>query len=535
MSLSRIKKSFLTLFVVIFVFSIAFSQTLFVTKKAIAASSKPTLTYWTRMDAKVAVSYNNYAQIGAYQLLMKKLNVKLQFIHPPMGGEYEQFNLMLASKKLPDIIEWTWIRDYPGGPAKAIADKVIIPLNEPVEKYGPNFKKFVNSNPDIKRMITLDDGTLYCFPFIREAPENRVSYGPMIRKDWLNKLKLSVPETVDDWTNVLLSFRNNQKILNENKQPVYPFSIAVKIGNGLRTSWSGNFLVGAWGITMDLYVENGKVKYGPLTSGYKEFIRTIQKWWKENLIDPDILSMNTQSIDAKVLNDQIGAFIGRVSGEMGRYLQAKKGTSFDLAATPLPVLKKGQIPELGPKDIAYPGHACAAITTSCKNIPLATKVLDWNYSKEGYMALNFGIEGKSYVMKNGKPVYTDAVTKDPKLSILEALSRYARAGFNGPFVQSRDYVLQVLPFPQQNDALIKWGIPSNNKMLPPVTLTTDESKKVSNILSSINTYYDEMFARLLTGKVTNIDSFQRTLKRMGIDEVIKVYQNAYNRYIKKKI
>lgn len=500
-----------------------------------ASTQKVTLTYWTGMDGKVAVSYSSYAQIAVYQLLMKKFGVKLEFIHPPTGSEQEQFNLMIASKKLPDIIEYNWLREYAGGPAKAIADKVIIRLNEYLNNYAPNYNKFLSEQPDIKRMVTTDDGTVYCFPFIREADINRVSYGPQIRKDWLDMLNLSVPETVSDWTKLLRSFRDNAAKLNNGKGQVYPFSIVLKLGTGLRTSWGANFLVGAWGSTLDFYVENGKVKYGPLSSGYKEFIKTLQQWWKENLIDPEILTMNTQSIQAKVLNDQIGSYLGRVSGDMGRFLQAKKGTSFDLIAAPLPVLKKGQIPEFGPKEFPYPGYGSAAITTACKNVPLAMKILDWGYSKEGYLAFNFGIEGKSYVMKDGKPTYTEMVTSDPKLSILEALSKYARAGFSGPFVQSKDYVTQILPFPQQHDALKKWSVPQNKKALPPITFTVEESKKTANMLNAINTYYDEMFVRLISGKVTNVDTFVKTLKRMGIEEVLKIYQDSYNRYIKKKI
>ena len=41
----------------------------------------------------------------------------------------DQFNLMIASRDLPDIIEWSWI-SYPGCPEKAISDKIIIRLRE---------------------------------------------------------------------------------------------------------------------------------------------------------------------------------------------------------------------------------------------------------------------------------------------------------------------------------------------------------------------------------------------------------------------
>ncbi|ADQ05924.1 extracellular solute-binding protein family 1 [Caldicellulosiruptor hydrothermalis 108] len=523
-----------TLLIVFFIFITLPVSAVSPSFAASSKSSKPVITWWTALDAKVAVSYNNLAQVACYQYLMKKFNVKIEFIHPPSGSETEQFNLMLASKKLPDIIETDWL-SYPGGPLKAIADGVIIKLNNYLQKYAPNLKKYLDTHPDIKRDVITDDGTIYCFPFIREGNLTRVGDGPYIRKDWLDKLKLPVPETVNEWTNMLRKFRDNAKILNGRKAPIYPFSIAFRFGSTLRTSWRGSFLAGAWGITLDFYVENGKVKYGPLTSQYKEFIKVLQTWWKENLIDPDILNMNTQAIQAKILNDQIGAYLGRVSGDTGRFLQAKKGTEFDITVAPWPVLKKGQKPEIGHKHFAYPGYGSAAITTQCKNIPLAMKILDWGYSKEGYMVYNFGIKGKSYVIKNGKPMYTDEILNNPKLSILEALSKYARAGWVGPFPQSEDYVVQILPFPQQREALKILSQPSNSKILPPVTLTVEESKKVANILNAINTYYDEMFVRMITGKFTNIDSFQKTLKRMGIDEVLKVYQDAYNRYIKRKI
>jgi len=77
---------------------------------------------------------------------MKKFGVKINFIHPPMGNETDQFNLMIASKKLPDIIEWNWA-NYPGGPIKAVEDKVVISLNKYLDKYAPNYKKYLQKDP----------------------------------------------------------------------------------------------------------------------------------------------------------------------------------------------------------------------------------------------------------------------------------------------------------------------------------------------------------------------------------------------------
>lgn len=74
----------------------------------------------------------------------------------------------------------------------------------------------------------------------------------------------------------------------------------------------------------------------------------------------------------------------------------------------------------------------------------------------------------------------------------------------------------------------------NKKLLPILSFTSDEAKKLADIMNVINTYYDEMFVRLMTGKLNDVEQLRKGLKRMRIDEAIKIYQQAYNRYINRK-
>jgi putative aldouronate transport system substrate-binding protein len=518
--------------VIIWLVVIAFLSSMFIFYNvASAQSSKPVLTIFTWMDPKAAPVLKNYREMAVYQTIMKKFKVDLQFIHPAMGSENEQFNIMVASRQLPDIIDWHWFA-YPGGPQKAIMDNVIIKLN-PYMQYAPNLKKYFDTHPDIKKMATTDDGTIYMFPFIREDKINCTFYGPMIRKDWLEKLNLTVPETVDEWYKMLLAIKKNASKLNS-KMPVYPFSADYWSANPRGVFDYCSFLVGAWGIKTDFYVDKNRVKFGPLQPEFKQFMSVLQKWWKDGLIDPDLLTMNRQAIQAKIMNDQIGAWLGLLGGTMGKFLQAKKGTEFDLVGAPYPTLKKGQVAELGQRDFPINGDGMA-ITPKCKNVQLAVKILDWGYSKEGYLAYNFGVEGRSYVMKNGIPTYTEAILNHPKLSAMEAIAQYGRVSWSGPFVQSKYYVNQMVAMlPQQKDALKEWTKPDNSKLLPPITFTPDEAAKISNIMNTVNTYYNEMFVKLLTGKSNDMNGFVNTLKRMRIDEALKIYQTAYERFMKKK-
>lgn len=517
---------------IVLVFSLSTIIPLLSSSSTAYAKSTPTLTYFVRLDPKVASSYSSYSQIAAYQLLMKKLGVKIVFKHPPVGGEQDQFNLMIASRQLPDIIEWNWVDSYSGGPVKAMLDKVIIRINNYIPKYAPNFKRYLEQHPDIKKLIVTDDGDIYGFPALRGNNPKIACfyYGPQIRSDWLKKLGLSEPETVDDWYKVLKAFVTKDPNGN-GKKDERGFSIIRNASNPRYAFDYSSFLVGAWGIKTDFFQVNGKVKFGPLEPQFKEFMSTLQKWWKEGLIDPDILTMNQKIIRANVQNDVIGSYLGLLSGDMGFFLNLKK----DMIATKMPVLKKGETPLLGQAEFLF-SRTSAAITTGCKDIPTAMKVLDWGYSKEGNAAFNYGVQNKSYVVKGGKVYYTDEILKNPQgLSPAEALAKYARASISGPFAQADEYYYQIqMVYPAQKDAVSKWNQVKNNRLLPPLSFTDSESKRLANIMNTVNTYYDEMFLKIMTGKFTNINAFVNNLKRMNIDQAIKIYQDAYERFQKRK-
>ena len=77
-----------------------------------------------------------------------------------------------------------------------------------------------------------------------------------------------------------------------------------------------------------------------------------------------------------------------------------------------------------------------AITTSCKDVETAARLLDYAYSEEGHMLFNFGVEGESYTMVDGYPTYTDKILNNPEgWPLAQSLAAYIRGNYNGPFVQ----------------------------------------------------------------------------------------------------
>jgi putative aldouronate transport system substrate-binding protein len=492
------------------------------------------LTYWVPNHPAAASQMNTYAGMGMYKEMEKLTGVKVEFQHPPLdpAQQKEQFNLMMTTNQLPDIIEYTWTgpTGYQGGPEKAIQDNKIIKLNDLIDKYAPNLKKLLTDHPDWKKQIMTDNGSIYAFPFLRGDDKVRVFFGPAIRQDWLDKLGLKMPTTIDEWYNVLKAFK--EKDPNGNGKAD---EIPIYLDKDLFDTDAP--FMGAWGINNSFYQDGGKVKFGPIQPEFKDFLATMNKWYKEGLLDKDFAAPNAKLLDNKMTTNLLGATAVFNGGGIGKYagLMKDKDPKFNLVATPYPVLKAGDKPIWGQKDFAANGVG-AAITTSDKNPIETVKWLDYAYGEKGDLLFNYGIEGESYTMQNGKAVIKPELLNPPAgTSSQQALAKYTRATWSAPFVLSDNFQLQYLALPQQRDALAIWSKPTVERKMPLVTPTQDESSKFASIMTDINTYKDEMLLKFIMGvePIDNFDQYVKKIQSMGIDNAIQIQQAALERFNKR--
>ncbi|MGG1516485.1 extracellular solute-binding protein [Paenibacillus oryzisoli] len=491
--------------------------------------AKPiTLTYWAPLNPVIGAVVSDLGQIDMYKEMEKRTQIKMQFKHPAANQVDEQFKLMIASHDLPDVIETNWLT-YPGSPTKAIQDGVIIKLNDLIDKYAPNLKKIMDENPEIKKQMRTDNGDIFSFPFLT-VTKSRVFSGPVIRKDWLDELGLSMPETMDDWEKTLRAFK-------EKKGAKAPYTF-----NYGQLGVVYGFLE-AFGITNDFYVDNGKIKYGPAEPAYKDFIATFSRWYKEGLIDPDFATNDSKMLDANITGDKSGAILGFVGGSIGRYIDAMKSKepNVNLVAAQYPVLKKGDEPKFIRREWDYgTSGGAAAITTANKNPIETVKYLDYFYGKEGHLLSTFGIEGQTYKMENGLPTYTDLIMKNPdKLPVASALAKYTRATAPAPGYSDDRYQEQYYAYPQQKEALNLWAKYSNNALkvlIPPISNSPDEATELSKIANDLKTYTTEMTTKFIMGgeSLDQYDKFVGQLKKLNVDRAIELKQAALDRYNKRQ-
>ena len=483
------------------------------------------VTYWAELNGNVSANYQSLEDTAFGKNLQAQTGVDIEFEHPAAGTVSEAFSLLLGKEKLPDVIEYNWL-GYAGGPEKAIKDGVIIELNDVIDKYCPNLKAYLAANPEIDKMVKTDDGKYYCFPFIRGGDMLLTSMGLMIRQDWLTELNLEVPTTIEEWETVLTAFK-------EEKGATAAFTYQWSSG-GLTNN---NPFAYAYGVNRDFYLDDeGNVVFGAVQDGYKEYLQLMNKWMKAGLIDADILAVTSDQVAAKITNGTAGASFAYCGSGLGNWTNAGKATdpNYLLVAAPYPTLNKGDTPEMGQRDNNYIGTGSAAISTTCENVEIVARLLDYAYSPEGQMLYNFGEEGASYEMVDGTATFTDLVLNNPDgLSVAHALAGYIRANYNGPFVQSEAYATQYYTTKEQKDALAIW---SDTNMaahvMPPVTATPEESKDIARYMTDINKYRDTETIKFILGERSfdEWDEYVAEIERMGLDEVLKLKEAALERY-----
>lgn len=487
-----------------------------------------TLTYWKAMHANPAALVTNYADLPLWKEAMLRTGVTLKFIHPATGQEKEVFNLMIASNDLTDMIYYG-VANFSGGVGSALDSNIIANLNTSIDKWAPDFKSYLSTRPEISKQVKTDKGDFYMFPYIGQQPEtgyapvDGASWGPVWRMDWLKEANLAVPETVDEWYTALSTI-GKAKNLPAPFTTQSPADVAITF-------------IGAFGGYVGWYINDaGKVAYGPYDNAYKGFFQLMNKWYTEKLLDPNFVTNNLKAVDGNMVSGKSLVSRSPAGAGIGTYIPAAKATTptYDLSAGKYPVQKKGDLSTYTAMTAAS-GANGTFISAKCTHMEEAVRFLNYGYSAAGQIFYNYGVEGVSYDLVGGKPIFKDFLLKDPKLAPAVMLSWYTTGhgpGFSGP--QRTDVLTQYYTLPQQKTALDTWSTGSQkDHVFPPLTLTTAENTEFSKIMGDIQTYTDEMLVKFILGTepISGFDAYMAKIKTLKIDRAVELYQAAYTRFL----
>lgn len=477
--------------------------------------------------------------------LEERLNVDIQFVDVSSADNYDNVVNLTIAGDWPDVIFWNWSK-YSGGLDMAIEDGLVIPItqNEEYVKLIPNYLDRVNGNETIRKALTLTDGTIANFCHVEESAQRNAYSGYTIREDWLNRVGMDIPTTIDELHDVLVAFRDQDA--NGNGDPSDEIPMSDRSSLNLTKE-----LAAAWGLiynTMQLDPETGKVTFWTEVNdgeNFRDFLTTMAAWYKEGLIDPEFTTNVQDDINAKVTSDQLGFF----------HSNTNRFPSYN-AVLATAAAKPEEVKLTGLARLAYQyddskhytaatnlKNWCAAlegtvITTAAEKEGKVEKILelfDYMYSPEGQILLNWGVEGVSFEYdEDGNPVWLDTVTNADTSLNSDKVMEFCiptRGGF--PKVMSLDAWMSVdCVGDEAKDAIDKNWNADKDLITGDITVTGENAEEYTRIMNDVTTAVAETFLSVMIGEkdVSAIDSLYATIDSMGIDRAIEIYQEMYDAY-----
>lgn len=475
-----------------------------------------TISAYTWLSVEESWGAKSKGDIKCFQELEKRTNTKIDW---SIMSDTNSFDLMMSSGDTTDIIWYSWA---PWRQVKYANAGLIMDIYPIVKENAPNIMKMLESNEKMKKQLVTPDGKMYLIPWVTEDTILNRGEGFAIRQDWLDKLQLSAPETVDDLYNVLKQFRD--KDANGNSKP-----------DEIITGYPSQLYKIMYGFgTADDYqiADDGKtVVFGPTTENYKNALKWFNKLYKEGILDPDYNSWDGEIYTKKVMNNQVGFYVDNV-GVMGQFRKDSQanGTLFDYQ--PLGYLKyngKRASYNSTSKRVAQQYGSC--ISAKAKDPVRIVKWLDYMFSEEGSKLMNWGIEGESYEMKDGKPAYTAAVVANDKYEPSVARSQYAEPTWCGP--QSGEAELAMLDDLGKKFRQVWADVDDTFAIEPYMFYSELEQAVMDQNNTNLKTERDTWRDKFIVGEKDidkEWDAYIEALNKMGLKELTAAQQSAYTSF-----
>ena len=460
--------------------------------------------------------------------LQEMLGVNIDWQFPLTGTDGTQaLNLVLASRDIPNII---WGGGIMGQAELLIEEGTIYDLTPYMQEWSPNYWKLLQSNPEYNRSMKTDTGKYYGYGFFREdGGWNDTYLGPVINKTWLDELGLPMPATVSDWDRTIRAFKE-------------------KYGAILSFSWSevsgyGSGIAGAFGAhtfaDYRLFVDkNQKIQLANIQPETRAVLEQFATWWKEGLLDQDMLSINNTMARSNALNKKMGISVTTM-GQLTSWRQdaAGNGTGADWIGLQYPRGDDGTLVQIAGGSGVSSNVAVISTSTPPERLELMMRALDYGYSDEGLLYWNFGKQGNSWDFdSDGNIALLPLVTEDPN-GISNVMDKYAGSVWTGNTVQATAMIrLRTAPEAVAANDLWFWpnaDITASNKIPNGLTLTPDESMRATELRGTISTFVGEASVQFISGQTgfDTWDAYVERVKALGVEELLSIYQAAYDRYL----
>ena len=215
-------------------------------------------------------------------------------------GSLPDIMVVSSQDEIEQLVEAGLIEDLTESYNNCISDRI----RKMYESYGDS----------LKDMVTYDGK-------IMALPETNITDGPnlvWLRKDWMDKLGLSAPHTINDVVNIVKRFISEDPGNNGVDASGKPNTVGLAVDTDVtgECGYSSEFLLdiifACFGAYPKQWIMNddGEIVYGSVTDEAKEALSYISSLYNQGVIDNDFLLRTSTNICELIENGQCGSFFG---------------------------------------------------------------------------------------------------------------------------------------------------------------------------------------------------------------------------------
>lgn len=478
-----------------------------------------------------------------FKRLQEATNVEIDWTSIQSDQWNDKIALNMANPNL--LTDFVFSGDFSDNDLLRYADYgAIIPLEEYIDTYMPNLKSIFDRYPEYKKMSTDTNGHIWALPWIEQLGSEKtaiqtVSEMSFINKKWLDFLGLDIPETVDEFEQTLLAFKDHAPELQAAfgiDGSIIPMSCIINDGSQdpalLINGFGDGYGDGDQGRHIAV-TDEGEVICTATQQGFKDGIAWLHKLYEKGLIDPEAFTQKWSTYVAK--------------GKSGRYGVC---FSWDVANidnitdwVPLPALTadtRNITPENGSFTSGYNRGRCV-VTAVAKEPALVCAWLDQMYAPLQSPQNNWGTYGEDddfdiFEMgtnESGEPMLKHAALGDASpVEVREAES------VGGPLAVLDEYYGKYVTCPSDAQYRLDWIRESftpdmNSKYVyPNVFMDREDTDRLSVLTPDICQYINECRSRWIMNGYTENDwnEYRSKLDAYGLEEYLSIFQKYFNAF-----
>lgn len=476
---------------------------------------------------------NSLENNSLYKRMKEETNVNVEFQF--LGSDpTTKLTLLINSGQYGDAILGGPVLNYISA-SRYIASGMFKDLTPYInEKTTPNIYKILQDNPAAVGMIAGADGKIYTLPYKTAEGDVGVESPLWINKVWLDKLGLAVPKTIDEFTNALRAFRDNDPNGN-GVQDEIPYLVSTARSYNSLEAIYGSFGISCKDGDLDgfLQVVDGKVRFCPVTDAWKDAVSYQAMLYDESLMWNECFTASSSTGLSKYTSETcvVGCFTSNtvptsVNSKQYICMAPPKHEKYDIKwyCNPSTVASK---------DRFY-------VTDKCKYTEVLMKWIDKLYTFESAFEATYGSEadGRWYTDENGvrvidKTIPSDKITEiDTKYpTMTDLVERFPNPMTLDDYtnkIKDNDFDTLVTT----NEVYKDW---KTKELWPRPYLTSEDAQTVYKLTTDIFYQVTTYRANWITGRNDidkEWDSYVKKLEGLGVDKMTAAMQRAYDAYLK---